>query len=450
MPKKRRFAPRAAAGKNGGKKRGYVSRVRLSQCMIVKNEEKNIERALTWGKNVVYEQVVVDTGSTDRTAEIAERMGAKVFRFDWIDDFSAAKNFALSKAKGNWIAFLDADEYFSDGDARRLLKILELMNQAAGSSAMSLPIVNLLDDGKAGSVVSQVRIFSNGAFKYEGRIHERIIPVRTDTTVRSIVCNDVKIFHTGYTVASYSETNKLERNIEMLRRELDSKPDDPNAMAYLADSLFVRHGSPEDFAEAKQLYTESLLGEKPMSAPVKVNSYPKFLWLCQKSDPDLYYRAAERAVDDFPGVGSFNLHYGVVLYSKGDYGRAWEYLRKAEDFLKGNDVMNMQDMLDRVLTLFEYLLKCAEAMGDEQAMIKYAVLVLCEDKSQLGVLGPLIGMLRRSGAGDDAILDILRKIYDFNNPRDVITAAKGAADAGAEELMNRLKETANLLLDALA
>ena len=86
------------------------SRAKISQCMIVKNEERNIERALSWGKGVVAEQIVVDTGSTDRTVEIAEQMGAKVYHFEWIDDFAAAKNFAISKAKYEWIALLDADE----------------------------------------------------------------------------------------------------------------------------------------------------------------------------------------------------------------------------------------------------------------------------------------------------------------------------------------------------
>ena len=74
--------------------------VRLSQCMIVKNEETNIERALSWGKDIVYEQIVVDTGSTDRTVELARAMGAKVYDFEWIDDFAAAKNYAISKASG--------------------------------------------------------------------------------------------------------------------------------------------------------------------------------------------------------------------------------------------------------------------------------------------------------------------------------------------------------------
>ena len=69
--------------------------MRISQCMIVKNEEKNIERALSWGRSLMWEQIVVDTGSTDRTVELAEKLGAKVFSFPWIDDFSAAKNYAI-------------------------------------------------------------------------------------------------------------------------------------------------------------------------------------------------------------------------------------------------------------------------------------------------------------------------------------------------------------------
>src|SRR5699024_4697847 len=90
-----------------------MKKARLSQCMIVKNEEENIRRALSWGKGRVCEQIVVDTGSTDRTVEIAKEMGAKVYHFKWREDFSAAKNYAIEQASGDWIAFLDADEYFS-------------------------------------------------------------------------------------------------------------------------------------------------------------------------------------------------------------------------------------------------------------------------------------------------------------------------------------------------
>ena len=73
--------------------------VRISQCMIVKDEEENIRKALSWGKGIVWEQIVVDTGSRDRTVQIAESMGAKVYHYTWSDDFSAAKNYAISKAR---------------------------------------------------------------------------------------------------------------------------------------------------------------------------------------------------------------------------------------------------------------------------------------------------------------------------------------------------------------
>lgn len=79
--------------------------MRLSQCMIVKNEERNIERALRWGKGVVWEQIVVDTGSTDRTVELAEKMGAKVFYFEWQDDFRLPKTLPSAKLPETGLRF---------------------------------------------------------------------------------------------------------------------------------------------------------------------------------------------------------------------------------------------------------------------------------------------------------------------------------------------------------
>ncbi|WP_367568444.1 glycosyltransferase [Lacrimispora sp.] len=73
------------------------SGIRLSQCMIVKNEEKNIRQALNWGKGIVYEQIVVDTGSTDKMVEIAEEFGAKVFHLPWYNDFQQQKKLCLTR-----------------------------------------------------------------------------------------------------------------------------------------------------------------------------------------------------------------------------------------------------------------------------------------------------------------------------------------------------------------
>ena len=172
--------------------------IRISQCMIVKNEEKNIERALSWGKQIMWEQIVVDTGSTDRTAEIAEAMGASVFLFPWIDDFSAAKNFAISKAKGNWIALLDADEYIRPEDARKLPGILRQLSQR-GLEGLSTGWQQLDDEGNIFSSGTQIRIFRNDPeIRYRRRIHEQLESVRGRELRIGDVVQELSIFHEGY------------------------------------------------------------------------------------------------------------------------------------------------------------------------------------------------------------------------------------------------------------
>jgi glycosyltransferase involved in cell wall biosynthesis len=98
--------------------------VSVSLCMIVRNEENNIQRALASIKPVVEEMIVVDTGSTDRTKDIAKELGAKVYDFAWTDSFADARNFALSKATGEWILILDADEMISPSDHDKLRKLI--------------------------------------------------------------------------------------------------------------------------------------------------------------------------------------------------------------------------------------------------------------------------------------------------------------------------------------
>ena len=94
--------------------------MKISACVIAKNEERNLPRWLASMRVFVDEMIVVDTGSTDATVEIARAGGAEVYHFDWINDFAAAKNFALDRASGDWVVFTDADEYFTDETASRV------------------------------------------------------------------------------------------------------------------------------------------------------------------------------------------------------------------------------------------------------------------------------------------------------------------------------------------
>ena len=98
--------------------------MKLSACVIVKNEEKNLPQWLSYANAAADERIVVDTGSTDRTVELARAAGAQVYSFPWQENFAAAKNFAIEQATGDWIAFLDADEYFPPEDCLAVRALL--------------------------------------------------------------------------------------------------------------------------------------------------------------------------------------------------------------------------------------------------------------------------------------------------------------------------------------
>lgn len=197
-----------------------AQRIRISQCMIVKNEEKNIKRALSWGKDIMSEQIVVDTGSTDRTVEIAKQMGAKVFQFPWVDDFSAAKNYAIDRAKGNWIIFLDADEYMSPKDVQKIPSMLREINPTSHTALVTSWVqvnsdADLSQDQAEGSLKwvptvttdgsqhmslsgSVMRIFRRlPELRYQGRIHEKLY-LKFDKPDSLDVSKELAVFHTGY------------------------------------------------------------------------------------------------------------------------------------------------------------------------------------------------------------------------------------------------------------
>ncbi len=103
----------------------------LSVCMIVKNEERCIERSLQSLQGLADELIIVDTGSTDTTVALSQRFTKNIFHFSWNDDFSAARNFALSKATSEWILVLDADEMIAREDQQKIKQLIENKSTSA-------------------------------------------------------------------------------------------------------------------------------------------------------------------------------------------------------------------------------------------------------------------------------------------------------------------------------
>lgn len=145
----------------------------LSLCMIVKNEEKVLERCLSSTRNLFDEIIIVDTGSTDKTKQIAEKFTNKIFNFAWCDDFSKARNFAFSKATGNYIMWLDADDVIPKETAIELLKLKQ--NFSADTYMLKYDIA--FADNKPTFSYFRERIIKNcNLAVWQGVVHECIIP----------------------------------------------------------------------------------------------------------------------------------------------------------------------------------------------------------------------------------------------------------------------------------
>ena len=212
-------------------------KVRISACVIVKNEEKNLPRWLAQMARLADEMIVVDTGSEDRTVELAEAAGAKVYRFAWRNDFAAAKNYALDQAAGDWVFFLDADEYFEEGTEPRVRPYLEQVHLQWKIAGLISPWINIDPERQNLVVLSghQVRIFRNEKeLRYVGRIHEALDNRGKQKGMREYRMTDLVIRHTGYTVGN--SERKAKRNLEILLEDVERNGGErPEQYTYFVD-----------------------------------------------------------------------------------------------------------------------------------------------------------------------------------------------------------------------
>jgi tetratricopeptide (TPR) repeat protein len=204
----------------------------VSLCMIVRDEEKTLDRALRSVADLVQDIVIVDTGSTDATRSIASKWRARLVDFAWADDFAAARNESLRLAQGDWIFWLDADE-FIDADNKRLLQ--QLFGMLKQSNCVYMMKQWSISEQPGGStlVVDHARLFRNRpglAWKY--RIHEQILPSLQGLGDK-VVFTDIRLTHHGYQ-DSQTRKQKLQRNLRILLKQAEELPDEPFTLFNLA------------------------------------------------------------------------------------------------------------------------------------------------------------------------------------------------------------------------
>jgi GT2 family glycosyltransferase/glycosyltransferase involved in cell wall biosynthesis/Tfp pilus assembly protein PilF len=216
--------------------------LRLSVCLITKNEENFLAQCLASVRTIASQIIVVDTGSTDRTVEIARNHGAEIQQFAWCDDFSAARNEALKHATGDWILVLDADEELSPEHRQTILDEM----QSTAAMAYRLPII---DKGREQEGCSYVpRLFRNApALFFVGRVHEQVfssLEVRCREWGLENRFGKAALLHHGYTAEVVASREKIARNLRLLELAIQELPGEPNLLMSLGLEL-VRSGQLE-------------------------------------------------------------------------------------------------------------------------------------------------------------------------------------------------------------
>lgn len=290
--------------------------LKITACVICKNEEKNIKE---WIKNVEQfadEIIVVDTGSVDNTVEIAKKMAVRLFHYEWNDDFSSAKNYALDKAKGDWIVFTDADELFYNPERVRGF-ILNMSLQDNMDAAM-IPLVNVDESCNftEGYRFNAIRIFKrSNDIRYFGKIHESLSKVYAEGDSGSLnIINageELLIRHTGYSKDKINE--KLSRNLRMLEKDIEINGMKQQYNFYLAECYF-------GMEKYKLALKYSFLAMDSCMQPIGQEN--NMYWIAAECLNELKYSFEERsvlldlAIEKFSEMPDFYALKGLLLLEK--------------------------------------------------------------------------------------------------------------------------------------
>src|SRR3954453_10982037 len=218
-PVRAALKPLAVRAKECAKKAKPVPGLTLSLCMIVKDEEEMLPRCLAAVKPAVDEMIIVDTGSSDRTVEIAEEFGARVLHHEWNGSFSDARNVSLEAATGDWIIYLDADEVLVEEDAERL----HALTGHTWREAFTLIETNYTGDVEDGTAMTHnaLRMFRNRPeYRFKGRLHEQMAYALPGYLTERLEYTQLRIEHYGYLGVVRDAKDKSRRKLELLEQQV--------------------------------------------------------------------------------------------------------------------------------------------------------------------------------------------------------------------------------------
>ena len=336
----------------------------LTLAMIVKNEEVFLPRCLASAAPAVDHMVIVDTGSTDGTVDIARSFGATVVSIDWPNDFSQARNVSLSRVTTPWVLVMDADEVLVADDIPALRQAVT----TPSADAYNLRIVSLANQAENISESYVTRLFrSHPEIRFSGAIHEQILPALSRFGM-SLAPANIRLLHFGYMDNVSAERNKNERNRQLLLAALAENPDDSYLHWQLSQTyLGMERG--EDAVRQAQKTLSALVPAHPLW-PLAQLSYAKGLLLAGHPKRCLRVLAEGQALH--PRYTDFMYFRGAVHMQLGQWNDARQAFAACLEMGEAKGYLMTETGIGGFKPLFR-LAQCAYHLGNPKEAVAYAL-----------------------------------------------------------------------------
>lgn len=293
----------------------------ISVCIITKNEAEHLEKCLTALKRYPFEIIVADTGSDDNSKEVARKYTDKVYDFEWINDFSAARNFAVSKASHNVILSLDTDEFIKEIDWDKMEQLIEANPKGIGCIKM----LNYFEsNGETNYQTSMLaRLFNRKYYHYVNAIHEDLTPIVNITAYTYDL--PITVDHVGYLGSEQKLYDKAMRDITLLLQAVEQDPSSPYNYFQLAQAYLLMR----DHETALEYFKKALDLNPPIQeeyTQVLISNYGNILIDMERFEETLplldYYEYYEDNADYLCLVGLIYLHFNQQLKALQEFVKA--------------------------------------------------------------------------------------------------------------------------------
>jgi len=405
----------------------------LSLCMIVKDEEAMLGRSLAAVRGAVDEIIVVDTGSADRTVEIARAHGARVLHHEWTGDFAAARNVSFEAATGDWVMYLDADEVLVEDDVAALREL----TGRTWREAFYLVEVNHTGDLEDGTAVTHdaLRVFRNRPhYRFEGRVHEQIAQHLPGFLPERLERTGVRVEHFGYLGAVRDAKGKSQRNLELLERQAAEGVDTPFLAFNLGSEYAACRQDERAYEHFLRAWTEASVDpnvDQYGYAPSLAARYLRSLRITGRLDRVDPVAAEILAI--FPGFTDIVYEQGFAARARGDLDTA------AERFEQCLAMGDAPSRYSATVGCGSSQAACALARihhdrGDLDAAEAVLRRVLDEHPGFLGNVELLATVLLRRGAAASDVVAELERIGGELSPTACFLVGVSCFEIGAVEV----------------